>query len=552
MFQVRLVASLFSLVFVTGFASGVFAGERYLVVMKDSQSFKAVHTSIMKKGKYNFKHFDLKTDLGGSLGVVNATVENSLEKLNTLVVQGEDSDIAKLAKMANVAIVEKEVFHPAPKPMRGYINMKMKTAGASTFSPPVGTPYGITMVKAPLAWEAAHKGSGARVLVLDTGMDTEHPSLKANFEKGKDFTGKSDGTDITDTVGHGTHVSGTIAGVLDPSGFSGVAPEAKILMGRVCLAEGCSNVAIAEGINWGVQEKVDVISMSLGGMWSTPAEKAAIVSAESAGVSIVAATGNDGSARVSFPAALPTVIAVGAVDDKSKKADFSQYGKELAVMAPGVAVVSTVPMGSGREIEVSVVTEGLESKLKSASVQGGKDLEHSQVTDIVVAGLGKPEDFAALNVQGKYVLVSRGEIAFGQKAKNALAAKAAGILFYNNEPGLIHAALTQDGTTMPIAAAMIEQSNGEQLKALINDGKVVQASIVTVKTDFSAFDGTSMATPHVAGVVALIKAANKNLKPAEVKALLQKTAQALGPNTNNEYGAGLVNAEAAVNAALGR
>ncbi|MBC7372351.1 MAG: S8 family serine peptidase, partial [Bdellovibrionaceae bacterium] len=261
---------------------------------------------------------------------------------------------------------------------------------------------------------------------------------------------------------------------------------------------------------------------------------------------------NDGSAKVSFPAALPTVIAVGAVDENSKKADFSQYGPQLAIVAPGVAVLSTVPVGSGRETEVAVTADGQTLKLKSASVQGAKELGQVQNFDLAVAGLGKPEDFASLNVEGKYVLVSRGEIAFGEKAKNAMAAKAAGILFYNNAPGLIHAALTQDGSTMPIAVALIEQGAGEQLKAALQAGKGTQASIVTLKTDYTAFDGTSMATPHVAGVVALIKAANKNLKPSEVKAILQKTAGVLGPNTNNEYGAGLVNAEAAVNAALGK
>lgn len=69
-------------------------------------------------------------------------------------------------------------------------------------------------------------------------------------------------------------------------------------------------------------------------------------------------------------------------------------------------------------------------------------------------------------------------------------------------------------------------------------------------TDYVAMDGTSMATPHVSGVVALMKAANKALTPVQVKDILKKTATVLSPNTNNEYGAGLVNAEAAVRASL--
>ncbi|HWU43999.1 MAG TPA: S8 family serine peptidase, partial [Bdellovibrio sp.] len=85
--------------------------------------------------------------------------------------------------------------------------------------------------------------------------------------------------------------------------------------------------------------------------------------------------------------------------------------------------------------------------------------------------------------------------------------------------------------------------------AELNSGKVVKATLKTSVTDYMEFMGTSMATPHVAGVVALIKAANPKLTPAQVKNILKQTAQPLGPNDQNQYGSGLVNAEAAVNAA---
>ena len=65
-------------------------------------------------------------------------------------------------------------------------------------------------------------------------------------------------------------------------------------------------------------------------------------------------------------------------------------------------------------------------------------------------------------------------------------------------------------------------------------------------TDYASFQGTSMATPHVAGVAALVRAANKSLTPAQVRDVLKNTATPLGPNDNNEYGRGMVNAEAAV------
>ncbi|HEY1078774.1 MAG TPA: S8 family serine peptidase [Bdellovibrio sp.] len=539
--------NVFTIILTVLFATAAQA-ERVIVIMKDKESFKSAHMAYKAKGAYALKGFKINGQ-PNQLSAVDAQVEDSLENLNTLIINtANESEIAKLQANPSVAYVEREVFHEAPRPVKGFL----AAARTSSAQQKVGqqTPWGIYSVKAPQAWAASKKGEGARVLVLDTGIDEAHPSLKANFEAGKDFTGNSSGSDYTDSIGHGTHVAGTIAGVLDKKGFTGVAPKAKILAGRVCAANGCSNVAIAQGINWGIQQKVDVISMSLGGMWSTPAERDAVSRADKAGVTVVAASGNDGTQRVSYPAALPTVIAVGAVDINHKKADFSQWGPELAVVAPGVAVVSSVPMGTGREasVEISVGTKA--GKVNASTFQGAKELLSPETNTLVPAGLGKPEDFAKADVKGKYALVSRGEIKFSEKVDNAIAAGAAGIVIYNNAPGLIQGALTEDGSTLPVAVFMIEQTVGQDLLKQITAGQVVKATLQTVATDYSAFDGTSMATPHVSGVVALMKAANKTLTGAQVKAILKQTAVPLTPNTTNEYGSGLVDAEAAVNAAV--
>jgi subtilisin family serine protease len=80
---------------------------------------------------------------------------------------------------------------------------------------------------------------------------------------------------------------------------------------------------------------------------------------------------------------------------------------------------------------------------------------------------------------------------------------------------------------------------------------VVNGSIAVIKTDYASFQGTSMATPHVVGVAALVRAANKSLTPAQVRTLLKSTATQLsGPNDENQLGSGLVNAEAAVTQAV--
>lgn len=525
--------NVFALILTVLFATAAQA-ERVIVIMKDQQSFSSVHQSFKVKGTWNALN---------SVG----EVETALSNLNTLIVDvKDDAGIAQLQANPMVAYVEKEIFHEGPRPVRGFIATPMAKKKAVSQK----QPWGIDAVKAPQAWTASKQGEGARVLVLDTGIDAAHVSIAKNFEQGMDFTGDSNGSDYTDHVGHGTHCAGTIAGVKARSGFTGVAPKAKILAGRVCSEQGCSNIAIAQGISWGIAQKVDVISMSLGGMWSTPAERDAVLKADQAGITVVAASGNSGTPRVSYPAALPTVIAVGAIDNTLKKTDFSQWGPELAVVAPGAAVVSSVPTGTGREGSVEIGANGKTVKVLNSTFQGAKEVLTPETNELVAAGLGKPEDFTTA-VQGKYALISRGEIAFGDKVKNAIAAGAVGVVIYNNAPGLIQGSLTNDGSTLSVPVFMVEQTVGNEIVAALGKGEVVKATLQTVATDYASFDGTSMATPHVAGVAALMKAANKSLTGAQVKEILRRTAQPLGPNTANEYGSGLVNAEAAVNAALG-
>lgn len=520
--------------------------ERVIVIMKDKEAFSSAHQAYKNKGSYALRGFKLRGQ-SNQLSV-EGKVTDSLENLNTLIIDTKnEAETEKLKNNPAVAYVEKEVFHKSPRPVKGFLAQARNSQQQKVNQ---RTPWGIHAVKAPQAWAQSNGGRGARVLILDTGIDKDHPSLKANLEKGKDFTEDSSGNDFSDNVGHGTHVAGTIAGVLDKNGFTGVAPKAKILAGRVCSEEGCSNVAVAQGINWGISQKVDVISMSLGGAFSTPAERDAVAKADKAGVTVVAASGNDGSDKVSYPAALSTAIAVGAVDSQLVKGDFSQYGPELAVVAPGVDVISSVPQGTGRESSVIIALGSKTGRVLSTSFQGAKEINQPLTNELVAANFGKVEDFTKIKVKGKFALIQRGgKITFADKVNNAIAAGAAGVIIYNNAPGLLQGALTE-GEILPIGVFMIEQTVGDAIVSELSAGHAVKATVQTIATDYASFDGTSMATPHVSGVVALMKAANKSLTPAQVKEILQQTAQPLGPNTNNEYGAGLVNAEAAVSAAL--
>lgn len=510
--------------------------KRYLVQFKSTQTYRSVTANI-------------RTNAMTAPGVMapmrlfngGTVVAQNLDNVELLVVEADEAGaIRSLQQHPAVAMVEEEVFHPAPKPMATFSPGANPSAVSNL---KVDMPWGITAVKAPTAWNVT-KGQGARVLVLDTGLDVGHPAIAGRFERGQNFTG-GDANDISDQVGHGTHVSGTILASGQNGGLIGVAPKAALLMGKVCSDRGCSSVAIASGIDWAVSQHVDVVNMSLGGAFLSAGEQRALDKAEQAGVMIVAASGNDGTGNVSYPGAYTSVLAVGAVDSDLKKAEFSQWGPELGIVGPGVDVVSSVPRGTGRGSEVRLDLDGKGlNVVKSLPFQGSPVL--SSDNTVVFAGLGKPEDFAKVDVRGKTALIARGELPFKDKLANAIKAGAVAMLVYNNAPGLIQGSLSEDGSEVAIPAAMIEQTAGEALKNSLSSNPSLRVSLNVVRTDYASLQGTSMATPHVAGVAALVRAANHGLTPAQVRTLLKQTATAMGPNDENQYGAGLVNAAAAV------
>lgn len=527
------------------------SAERYFVAVKDRQALMQIQNLITLQGQAQLAAtvYEKNGESVYPFKNISMTVETAMKNISAIVVNTEDPDqLANLKKSAAIEFIEKEMFHPAPKPIAGFhpwrpwdieIGSESRAAHANP-----AMPWGIKAVRAPEAWALNGMGAGARVMVLDTGIDQLHPAVAVNFEKGQDFAMSTGGTDFRDLVGHGTHVAGTIVGKILPEGFAGVAPAAKVLMGRVCSTGGCSNLAVAQGIEWGIAEKVDVISMSLGGPLGSMAEKRGCEAAVAAGVTVVAASGNDGTPRVSYPAAFPTVIAVGAVDSHLQRASFSQYGPELAIVAPGVSVVSSVPMGSGRESKVSIFgSQSTTGDVSSTSFVGSPEVKSPLTNELVNAGFGQVGDFSAA-VHGRFALISRGTITFADKVKNAIAEGAAGVVIFNNAPGLMQGAVTQDGSTVSVPVVMIEQSVGDQLVQELANGGHPMLTMQTISTDYANFDGTSMATPHVSGVVALIKAANPKLTPAQVKSVLQTTAGSVG--TPAEYGAGMVDAAAAV------
>ena len=214
--------------------------------------------------------------------------------------------------------------------------------------------YGVDNIDAEVVWGGSQGatavlpgqgGAGARVAVLDTGVDCGHPDLSAGCVYGANFAGFAQ---PFDDHGHGTHVAGIIAARANGVGVIGVAPEATVYAVKVLSANGSGSwSAVAAGIDWAVNNGMDVINMSLAGASYSQALADAVAAAQAAGVLVVAAAGNSGCCNtVGYPAKLAAAVAVAAVDRFDVLAGFSSTGPELDVAAPGVAVRATVPTGS--------------------------------------------------------------------------------------------------------------------------------------------------------------------------------------------------------------
>lgn len=213
-------------------------------------------------------------------------------------------------------------------------------------------PWGISRVNAPAAWKKT-MGAGVKVAIIDTGIDYNHAALAANVKGGFNAVEGKNPDDFMDDQGHGSHVAGTVAAVHNggsgagSSGVIGVAPKASLYGVKVLDAEGGGSYStIIAGIEWAVQNRMQVANMSLGAPEGTDALHDAIIAAKKAGLVIMAAAGNDSGGPVSYPAAYPETICISASNDQDAFASFSSKGPEVLFIAPGEDVKS-VQMGGG-------------------------------------------------------------------------------------------------------------------------------------------------------------------------------------------------------------
>ncbi|MGI5524518.1 S8 family peptidase [Micromonospora sp. CA-259024] len=212
----------------------------------------------------------------------------------------------------------------------------------------------VPQIGAPAAWQAGFDGSGVTVGVLDTGIDASHPDFAGHLTEVRDFTG---GDDPRDAVGHGTHVASTIVGSGAASGgrYRGVAPGAKLIVGKVCATTECQDSDIITAMQW-VAPQARVVNMSVGGTDAPgldPLETAVQELSHQYGTLFVAAAGNEGKPKsVSSPASADDALAVAAVDADDQRAYFSSRGPRVGdnhikpeISAPGVDIVAGAPGG---------------------------------------------------------------------------------------------------------------------------------------------------------------------------------------------------------------
>jgi serine protease len=460
-------------------------------------------------------NFKPGADRAKVIAAAGGTEKLSIHGMNASAVELPEKAIAALSNNPAVEFIEEDVVR---KPLAQ------------------STPYGIPLTQADQVWAQA-TGANRKVCIIDSGLYTAHE----DHQSGKAITGYPTGWN-TDKCHHGTHVAGTIAAVNNSVGVVGVLPNGVNLHIIKVFGDDCAwtySSTLADAANRCVSAGANVISMSLGGALKSKTEENAFKSAFTAGVLSIAAAGNDGNNRMSYPASYPIVMSVAALDSNKVVATFSQFNAEVDIAAPGVGVQSTVGALDANTITVGGVTYSggyLDGAARTAGVSGA--LVDGGLCDSVGAWAGK------------VVLCQRGVIAFADKVNNAKAGGGVAAVIYNNVSGPFAGTLN-GANTIPGIALSLEDGQAILAAGGVGQSSTVASNVTDPGNGYEFYDGTSMATPHVSAVAALIWSYNTSWTAQRVRNALEKSALDLGTaGRDNYYGNGLVQAKAALDYAI--
>ena len=482
--------------------------KRYIVKYKqqqmDSTGPGMFNANAMERRRFNLERRQARLAQRG------ARVKELLAAQSALAAELSAADLAELQQDNDVELIEEDYKR---FPMAQQI------------------PYGFVMVQADQVSDEF--ASNQKVCIIDSGLDLPHEDFLSGNITGTNNSGTGNWYDNGGP--HGTHVAGTIAALNNATGMVGVMPNGNIKLHivKVFNEEGWGySSTLASAVNTCVTNGATVINMSLGGAGSSTTESNAMQAAFDQGVLLIAAAGNDGNTAMSYPASYNAVVSVAAIDKNKVLADFSQRNTQVELAAPGVDIRSTYPEGMGLEATLSVGSTSYESSPMTNSSDGSANAA------LASCGLGET---TCTTVSNKICLIERGNVSFVQKVQSCEDGGGLAAIIYNNTTGDFGGTLGDaPGTTIPALA--VTQAVGQALMTKLGQ----TASLSSGASNYGLMSGTSMASPHVAGVAALLWSHYPQCTNAQIRNVLALTAEDLGTaGRDSSYGYGLVRTKTA-------
>ncbi len=438
--------------------------------------------------------------------------------------------------------------------------LSAESAADSTHNPPSGSTTGKDM-DLTSAWDTITDCSSVIVAVVDTGIKYDHADLSSNMWNSGNggipnhgwnvITGASSASDPMDDNGHGTHVAGTIGAVGNNGiGTTGICWKVQLMAVKALDSDGSGTTTdIVTGINWAVSHGAKVINLSLGGSSLDAAMSTAIDNAKNNGVVVVVAAGNDGTNNDTTPTypcnfSKANLICVAALDQAYSLASFSNYGtSSVDVAAPGVNIASVWPYS------VTSTTDDFSAGWTYSPV-GGWGMENLIASGVTYPSLVVPSNWNGTNtysanadhhVYKSFNLAGASKASIAYEVDYDTESSVDLFRIYNygsgGDPVTSGTVINTDSGTsayydsaLPLSSSCLTAtcsiglrftSNGSTQKTGVAFLRLEVKKSVSDTTHYNVLEGTSMATPHVAGLAAMIFAYNPNYTYADVIAAIK-------------------------------